>query len=412
MAQQDTVRSRTWLWVALAVAAIVALLLFFRTGSQRLPVRVAEVQRHDIVRTVSTNGKVVPTVDFQAHAPTGGEIKNLFVNLNQSVTQGQLLLRMDDTQARKDVAAAQSAVIAQQNQMKIMKNGGTQDESLSARADLDAALQQQKQANNSLETMKRLQTQGAVAQNEVASAQQKLTDANAKVNQLQTRHTNRYSSGDFGVQQSQIMQAQAQLSAAQTEIAAVDIRAPFSGTVYAIPVSQYDFVTGGEALLDVADLTRLQVLAYFDEPDIGRLAIGQPVEIVWDAKPGLVWHGHILEAPTTVITYGTRNVGECLITVDDAHGDLLPNTNVTIKVTTMRRQNVLILPHEALHTEGAVNYVYRVVGDRLVKTAVQVGVVNPVSAEIVSGLKEGDKVALNATTEGDLSDGLRIKAEN
>jgi HlyD family secretion protein len=399
--------------VTLAIVAVLAVVLFFfRSGSQRLPVRVAEVQRHDITRTVSTNGKVVPTVDFQAHAPTGGEIKSLFVTLNQSVSKGQLLLRMDDSQAQKDVAASQASLIAQQNQMKIMRNGGTQDESLSAKADLDAAIQQQKQANNSLETIKKLQTQGAASQNEVTSAQQRVTDANAKVAQLQTRRTNRYSSGDFGVQQSQIMQAEALLSASRAEVSAVDIRAPFSGTVYAIPVSQYDFVTGGEALLDVADLTKLQVLAYFDEPDIGRLAIGQPVEIVWDAKPSLLWHGHILEAPTTVITYGTRNVGECLITVDDAHGDLLPNTNVTIKVTTMRRQNVLILPHEALHTEGAINYVYRVVGDHLVKTTVQIGVVNPVSAEIVSGLKEGDKVALNATVEGDLADGIRIKAEN
>jgi HlyD family secretion protein len=182
--------------------------------------------------------------------------------------------------------------------------------------------------------------------------------------------------------------------------------------VYAIPVSKYDFVQGGEALLDVADLSKLEVLAYFDEPDVGRLAIGQPVEIVWDAKPNLMWHGHIIEAPTTIITYGTRNVGECLITVDDAHGDLLPNTNVTIKVTTLLHKNVLLLPHEALHTDSGSNYVYRVIGDRLVKTPVQVGVVNPVSAEITGGLKEGDKVALNPTTEGDLSDGLHIKAEN
>jgi HlyD family secretion protein len=190
------------------------------------------------------------------------------------------------------------------------------------------------------------------------------------------------------------------------------VRAPFAGTVYAIPVSQYDYVNAGEALLDVADLTKLEVLAYFDEPEVGKLAIGQPVKIVWDAKPGLSWHGHILEAPTTIINYGTRNVGECLITVDDAKGDLLPNTNVTVTVTTQQHPDVLSLPREALHTEGTSNYVYKVVNDVLVKTPVGVGALNLTRVEITSGLGTGDKVALSATTEEELTDGLRVKVRN
>src|SRR6202012_5159576 len=104
----------------------------------------------------------------------------------------------------------------------------------------------------------------------------------------------------------------------QTAYANVDMRAPFSGTVYSVPVADYDFVQGGEALMNMADLNRIQVRAYFDEPEIGKLSTGQQVKIVWEAKPGMVWHGHIARAPSTIIAYGTRNVGECIITVDDA----------------------------------------------------------------------------------------------
>ena len=68
------------------------------------------------------------------------------------------------------------------------------------------------------------------------------------------------------------------------------------------------------------DLNHIQVRAYFDEPEIGELQSGQAVKIVWDAKPNRVWHGHIDRAPTTVTQYGNRNVGECVITVDDARG--------------------------------------------------------------------------------------------
>jgi HlyD family secretion protein len=169
----------------------------------------------------------------------------------------------------------------------------------------------------------------------------------------------------------------------------------------------------GDTLLDVADLNHLQVRAYFDEPEIGNLAVGQAVKIVWEAKPNSVWHGHIVQAPTTIIQYGsTRNVGECVITVDDAHGDLLPNTNVTVTVTTLEKFNVLSIPREALQTDGpSSSFVYKIQGDTLVKTSVTPGVVNPTRVEIVKGLQEGDEVAMGSLTDAELHDGLRVKVK-
>ena len=163
--------------------------------------------------------------------------------------------------------------------------------------------------------------------------------------------------------------------------------------------------------MNVANLSRLRVRAYFDEPEIGKLANGQPVEIVWDAKPNQTWHGHISQAPTTVITYGTRNVGECLISVDDARGDLLPNTNVTVTVTTSQRLNALSLPREALRTEAGSSFVYRIVNAQLIRTPVTVGVTNLTRVEVLSGLKQGDVVALGATTPVELTDGLRVEPQ-
>jgi HlyD family secretion protein len=122
-----------------------------------------------------------------------------------------------------------------------------------------------------------------------------------------------------------------------------------------------------------------------------------------------VWHGHISIAPTTVITYGTRNVGECIITVDDARGDLLPNTNVIVTVTTAQRFNALSVPREALHTDGG-DFVYRVVNGRLVRTPVQVGTAtNLTRAEITGGLTEKDTVVLSAVNNRELSNGLPVK---
>jgi HlyD family secretion protein len=411
MAQQESVRSRVWLWVLLAVAVLGAV-LYLRMSHKTVEVVAAEVSRESISSAVSTNGKVVPTQDFQAHAPSSGEVKELLVSLNEKVRAGEELLRMDDSEARRSVAAAAANLASAKSTLTAMEQGGTQDERIASKGDLDAALAQQKQSANQLNALLKLQAQGAASANEVATARQHLSDATDKVNQLQTRKTSRYSADELNTQRAQVAQAQAALNAAQAALAGVDVHAPFAGTVYAIPVSQYDFVNAGDALLDVADLTKLQVLAYFDEPEVGKLAIGQPVTIVWDAKPGMVWHGHIFEAPTTIINYGTRNVGECLITVDDAKGDLLPNTNVTVRVTTKQHKDALSVPREALHTTGNSNYVFRIVDGKLVKTPVNVDVVNLTRVEITSGLSEGDKVALSAKTDEELTDGLHIKAQN
>ena len=402
---------RGWLWAVVAFLGLAVILVLLRGSRSQVTVRTARLERHDLVSQVSTNGKVEPQSDYQAHAPAAGVVDKLYVTLGQKVGQGQQLIKMDDSDARSHVAAAQATLQASQAALQNMQSGGTQDERLSEKADMTAAEAQKQQATASLASLQKLQSQGAASANEVALAQQHFNDAQARIAQLQARHGGRYSTGDLGSQRAQVSQAAAALSAAQSGYAGVDIRSPLAGIVYSIPVSQYDFVQAGETLLDVADLTRLQVRAYFDEPEIGKLAEGQPVGIIWDAKPNQEWHGHILEAPTTVITYGTRSVGECLITVDDAKGDLLPNTNVTVTVTTSQRFGVLSLPREALHTEGTENFVFKIVDGRLVRTLVRIGPTNLTRFEVVGGLQPGDVVALSATTEVDLTEGLRVKAQ-
>ncbi len=411
MAQTGKTQSRAWLWILLAMVVVVGVFLYMHQKPV-IQVRVARVSRQDLTSTIPTNGKVEPIVDFQAHAPSPGTVAALYVHLDEQVRAGQELLRMESAEAASRVFTAQASLDSAEAALTNMQHGGSQDERLSAQADLTAAQNQVRQAQATLATDQKLLAQGAASPNEVALAQQQLTTAQERVAQVQKRMHDRYGDVDLSAQRAQVAQARAGVSAAQNSYANVDVHAPFAGTVYSLPVAQYDFVQPGQALINVADLTKLQIRAYFDEPEIGKLAAGQPVTITWEAKPNLIWHGHVKQAPTTVITYGTRNVGECLITVDDARGDLLPNTNVTVRVTTARHDNVLSVPREALHTEGSVNFVYKIVNNKLVRTPVEIAptaVVNLTRAEITGGLNEGDLIALGATSEVDLSNGMAVK---
>lgn len=395
----------TGIVLTIVALSILGIRMFTR---EVIGIRASAVTHQNLLSTVSTNGRIEPIEYFQAHAPAPGVVSKIYVEVGQKIKKGDLLVTMDDAEATSRLATARSSLSTAQATAHDQSQGGSQEERIALAADLTRAQQQQQQAEKDLAALKQLQQKGAASAGEVAAAQQRVESANASLTSLKMRQTNRYSATDKDRVQAQVNDARAAVAAAQITYANANIRAPFPGTVYSIPVSQYDFVPAGEDLMDIADLNRIQVRAYFDEPEIGKLAVGQAVKIVWDAKPNQTWHGHISRAPSTIITYGTRNVGECIITVDDAQGDLLPNTNVTVTVTTSQRFNVLSVPREALHTEGG-DFVYRVVQGKLVRTPVQVGATNLTRVEIMSGLTEKDTVALNATSNRDLTNGLNVK---
>jgi HlyD family secretion protein len=396
----------TGIVLAVVGLAILAIRMFTR---DIVEIRAAAATHQNLLSTVSTNGRVEPIEVFQAHAPAPGVVAKIYVEVGGKVKKGDLLIKMDDADVAARLATANASLSSAEATAHDVAQGGSQDERITLEGDLNRALLQKQQAEKDLAALKQLQQKGAASAGEVAAAEQRLDAANTTLENVRLRQKDRYSATDRSKVQAQLNDARAAVAAAESSYAGANIRSPLSGTVYSIPVSQYDFVTAGEDLMDVADLNRIQVRAYFDEPEIGKLAVGQAVKIVWDAKPNQTWHGHISRAPSTVITYGTRNVGECIITVDDAQGDLLPNTNVTVTVTTSQRFNVLSVPREALHTEGASDFVYRVVQGKLIRTPVKIGAFNLTRVEIMSGLTEKDTVALNATSNRDLSNGLAVK---
>jgi len=373
-------------------------------------VRVVPVSYKTLTSIVSTNGKVEPIEEFQVHAPFAGVVQQIYVDVGQKVTKGALLVKMDDSDARAKVASAEAVLENNRIFARDVESGGSLEDINRFKAEVATATLDRQQAETDLATKKALLQKGAASPAEVAAAQQKLDAANVTLQNARTHVSSRYNAGDVHNAQTRVADSEAALAAARDNLANVDIHSPIGGSVYNIPVSQYDFVPFGDDILDVADLNKLQVRAYFDEPEIGKLAVGQPVKIVWDAKRDESWHGHITLAPTTIFAYNTRSVGIALISIDDPTPDLIPNTNVTVTVTEAEKPHVLSIPREALHTDGTRNFVYRIVNGKLAQATIVTGIVNNTSAEIVSGLAEGDIIVLSAKTSlTDLTNGLEVK---
>jgi RND family efflux transporter MFP subunit len=180
------------------------------------------------------------------------------------------------------------------------------------------------------------------------------------------------------------------------------------GTLYSLPIRQGDYVKEGDLLAEVADLHHVRIRAFIDEPELGQIDLHQPVEIFWDAHPERTWNGWTEMLPKQVVTRGTRSVGELLCSISNDQLDLLPNTNVDVQIHIHERPGVLVVPRGAVYFEGNTRFVFRVENDRLHRRTIKVGVANPTKIEVLSGLQEGDVVALPG--EVSLKENLRIRA--
>jgi len=396
-------------WLALGVLAALALIpVFIRPGPLR--VRTTTVQRGPIRSLISTNGKVEPIRNFEAHSPVATTVKHLFVKEGDHVRQGQLLLQLDDADLRSQAARAQAQIKAAQADKADVDTGGTREELLTLNAQLIKAHSAREAAERNLDALRRLQQQGAASAGEVKQAEETLQRAQADTTLLEQKKKDRYSQPEVARVQAQAAEAQAAYEAAEDALQKSSVRAPFAGIVYALPVKPGAYVQTGDLLLQEGDLSHMQVRAFVDEPDIGRLASGQKIEVTWDALPGRIWKGEVSTVPSTVKLRGARNVGEVTCSLDNHDLRLLPNVNVGVTVITAEHSGVLTLLREAVRMDDTKPYVYQVVDGELKRREVEVSLQNLTQVEITGGLPENSVVALSSVDANKpLVDGANVK---
>ena len=404
----ETPSPRRWIWIA---SGLVLFLLIVYSYLHQTPVKVhaITVKRGSIRSLVSTNGKVEPVQNFEAHAPIATTVKRLLVKEGDHVRKGQLLLELDDSDIRSQAARAQAQIKAAQANLAATKNSGTQEELITLGTQLIKARNARDVAQRNLEAYRRLQQEGAASPGEVRQAEETVQSAQADVSFLEQKQKDRYSPPEIARTVAQAAEAQAAYEDAVDALSKSSRRAPFDGTVYSLPVKQGTFVQTGDLLLQEADLSKVLVRAFVDEPDIGRLQIGQRVEATWDAVPGRTWTGTVSSVPSTVKPRGNRNVGETTCLIDNQDLRLLPNINLGVTIVVAEHNNVLTLQRDAMHIDDSEPYVFKIVADRIKHQNIQFSLQNLTRVEITSGLSEGDQVALPADEMKPLVDGASAK---
>jgi len=401
-------RHRWLIWTAAIVVAVIFLASFMSRGSVVL-VRAATAERTTIRSVVSTNGKVEPLENFEAHSPIATTVKKLYAKEGDHVRKGQLLAQLDDAGARSDAARAQERIRAAESDLSAVAAGGNREEVLTVESQLSKARTERDAAQQNLDALQRLQQQGAASSAEVVNAQNRLARANADLTLAEQKQKSRYSSPEIARVEAQKSEAQAAYAAAEDMLNQLNIRAPFDGTVYSVPVLQGAYINAGDLVLEVADLSKVRIRAFVDEPDVGRLAPGNKIEITWDAVRQRIWESAVTAVPTVIKPHGTRNVGETTCVVDNHDLKLLPNVNVGVIIITGEHRDVLAVPREAIHLNDSQTFVYEIVNDELRRRDVLTGISNLTLMEVSYGLADHAQVALAPIGTKPLHEGLMVK---
>jgi multidrug efflux pump subunit AcrA (membrane-fusion protein) len=367
-----------------------------------------------IESTVATNGKVEPAESAAARAETAGVVRSISVQRGQMVKAGETLVALDSAAARSSLAAA----LAQEEQARAenatVRQGGRTASLASANAAIIAAQTAVTVAQRNYDSTQRLFKQQAATKLQLDDARDALDRSKLQLTAAQEQRQALVGSSDRSVAEAKLNDAQAAVGLAKHQLSLESITSPIAGTVYQFDLKLGAYLQAGDLVAMVGQLESMKVTVYVDEPDLGRVGVGMPVAITWDARPGQKWWGRVDKLPTEVVALGSRTVGEVTTVVDNPNHDLLPGVSVNATIVAKVASNTLSIPKAALRTLRASDGVYKLVGKHIEWTPVATGVSDINRVQILSGLKPGDRVLDRVIdpSDAEIKNGMNVKAQS
>ncbi len=409
-------RLRNRIVILLVLAGIVAYALVRLTGRQPVAkISAVTPVRENVVSSISSNGKVEPIAPFVMRAQLDTFVEKISAVEGQQVKKGRLLLELDVKDAAARLADARSKLLRAEDDLRVAKAGGRPDEAAKAEGALATAVALRDRLQRNHDALERLIAQQAATKEELAANDLELAKAQSQVTQL-TAAKQEFERGvrlDANRASLQVEQLRSEVAALEEKVRDGRIAAPGDGTLYSLPVRAGDYVKVGDLLAEMADLHKVRVRAFIDEPELGGLETGEQVRITWDALPNRTWTGKTQVIPKQVVQRQARSVGELLCEVNNDKLELLPNINVNVRINSRERIGVLTVPRGAVEAENGRRFVFVVLRNALgvgkatlEKREIHVGIADATNYEVTGGLNEGEMVALPGDV--DLKDGMAV----
>src|ERR1041385_8493310 len=424
--------SKTPKLLLLVIAVIVALValgyVFLFSPAKTIAVAAVKVDSGGASAgesVLSASGYVVAHHKIAVGAKVMGRVAWIGVEKGDNVQAGQVLVRLEDTEFRAQVNQANANLAAAQARLDQLKSGSRPQEKLKDKAAViqaEANLKNAEAAYQRAETLYRTgvvskaELDNAVAQRDTAAALVEAAKQSSAMTDIGPR------AEEIRAAQAQVQQMKAALDYAQTQLAATEIKAPVAGTVLERIVERGEMVSpsafGGSgartSVVDLADLTDLQIELDISQSDFARLKMGQRAEIIPEAYPNLRYTGFIEEiAPEANRAKSTVQIK---VKVENPNEQLRPEMNARVnflsdKPANNQGQSVarVLVPKQAVVRRDGAAFVFVVKGNKVEQRTIRPGEEPGDAYYVLDGLSGSESVAIVGVDK--LRDGSRVKVQ-
>jgi len=360
--------------IGVAAVVLVAVALGVRGFLAPMEVTTVGAEERDIVRTLAVVGRVRAPARAGLGASVAGTVTAVRVREGDRVTAGDLLVSLDDREARAAVRQAEAALA---------------ETVASTRDALAQAERESELADRDLERLRAVFDEGGLTRQRVEQAEQRAHDARSRLESLRARMDHDTDGGEFA----SVARARASLESARARLALTRITAPSDGVVLTRSVEPGDAAQPGRVMLEMAFDGPVELVVFPSEENLGQLRLGAPVTASADAFPDRVFTGTVtLISPTVDPSQGTVEVR---VAVPEPPEYLLPEMTVSVNVEAGRRAGARVLPEGAVQGLGAGDtWVAVIVDGRLERREVEVGLQAGDRVEVVSGISADEQVVL------------------
>ena len=268
----------------------------------------AGVERRTIEVAVSSAGIVEPLATIEVKSKASGEILELLVETGDKVEQDSLMVSIDPRTVRNRL-----------------------DQS---NAELKAAMSRREIAQTQIARVESLVAAGTLTQSDLEQAMLDLANSEA-----------------------QVVTSRVSVENARIAVDDTDIRAPISGTIIFKPVERGQVITsptqdfsGGTMLMQMADLSAVQIRSLVDETDIGKIRPGMTASVLVAAYPNQPFPGEVIKIEPQAVVEQNVTMFAVLISIQNPDGLLMPGMNAEVEVSIVRSENVMTIPVMALRT--------------------------------------------------------------
>lgn len=401
-------KRRLWIWPVVLLPLLAGVGFVVRAKLQPVktidPTKLATAERGEIAKSVVATGKIEPRAKVQVKSKASGIVQKILVDYGEYVKQGQVLAELDKEDLRARVREAKAAIQA----------------ALAAEESAAAAYERNKVEaegpdipflKSNVDRSRRMHEQGLLARN-AQEESERLYELALNKRNVAVRNV-AVSKAEIARAKAQVAQAQANLDRAEEDLRNSTITSPMDGLVLSRDVEVGDAVSsilvlGSQATLvmTLGDVGDVYVLGKVDQADIGRVRLGQPARISVESFKDKRFEGAVTKISPLGVEKDNVTTFEVRVSIKNPGGVLKAMMSANAEIVEELRPNAVLIPEAAVIYEkktadckgpgvcGAVEVPDPVSESGKRRIPVHVGVANGVRAQILDGLKPGDKVVL------------------